>query len=59
MMRETLLLHSAYFAVAGVRGVFLGRDFVTITKDEATDWDHAKPALLGAIMEHFPVWPTR
>ncbi|NCV12210.1 MAG: hypothetical protein EBW44_12285 [Rhodobacteraceae bacterium] len=41
------------FAVAGVRGVFLGRDFVTITKDEATDWDHAKPALLGAIMEHF------
>ena len=29
------------FAVAGVRGVFLGRDFVTITKDEATDWDHA------------------
>ena len=41
------------FAVAGVRGVFLGRDFVTITKDDATDWDHAKPALLGAIMEHF------
>ena len=31
------------FAVAGVRGVFLGSDFVTITKDEATDWDHAKP----------------
>jgi len=50
---ENSPLAQRLFAVAGVRGVFLGRDFVTITKDEATDWDHAKPALLGAIMEHF------
>lgn len=41
------------FAVAGVKGVFFGHDFVTITKDDATDWDHLKPSLLGAIMEHF------
>jgi Fe-S cluster biogenesis protein NfuA len=26
---------------------------VTVTKDDATNWDHVKPAILGAIMEHF------
>ena len=41
------------FAVAGVTGVFFGSDFVTVTKDAAASWDHAKPAILGAIMEHF------
>ena len=41
------------FAVEGTSGVFLGSDFVTVTKTEAVDWDHIKPALLGAIMEHF------
>lgn len=41
------------FSVSGVAGVFLGADFVTVTKDAATDWAHAKPAILGAIMEHF------
>ncbi|MDM7459919.1 MAG: NifU family protein [Paracoccus sp. (in: a-proteobacteria)] len=41
------------FAVPGVTGVFLGRDFVTVTKDDATIWDHLKPSVLGAIMEHF------
>ena len=41
------------FAVNGVTGVFFGTDFVTVTKDDAVEWDHIKPALLGAIMEHF------
>ena len=41
------------FAVSGVTGVFFGTDFVTVTKDDGQDWDHLKPALLGAIMEHF------
>ena len=41
------------FGVNGVTGVFLGRDFVTVTKEDEVEWDHAKPALLGAIMEHF------
>jgi len=40
------------FAVDGVTGVFLGSDFVSVTK-EAGDWQHLKPAVLGAIMEHF------
>ena len=41
------------FAVEGATAVFLGPDFVTITKSEDAEWDHIKPALLGAIMEHF------
>jgi len=41
------------FAIGGVTGVFLGGDFVTVTKQEAQDWNHLKPAILGAIMEHF------
>ena len=41
------------FGVDGVSGVFLGHDFVTVTSDGARAWDHMKPAILGAIMEHF------
>lgn len=41
------------FAVQGVKAVFFGNDFVTVTKDDAVEWDHIKPAVLGAIMEHY------
>ncbi len=41
------------FAVEGVTGVFFGIDFVTVTKADTIEWDHIKPALLGAIMEHY------
>jgi Fe-S cluster biogenesis protein NfuA len=41
------------FALTGVTGVFLGSDFVTVTKDEASDWYQLKPAILGVVMEHF------
>ncbi|MCU0899712.1 MAG: NifU family protein [Cypionkella sp.] len=41
------------FAAGGVTGVFFGTDFVTVTKADATDWQHIKPAILGAIMEHY------
>jgi Fe-S cluster biogenesis protein NfuA len=41
------------FTLPGVVGVFLGGDFITVSKDEATDWYQLKPAVLGAIMEHF------
>ena len=46
-------LAARVFAVNGVTGVFLGSDFVTVTKADATQWDHIKPAILGAIMEHY------
>jgi Fe-S cluster biogenesis protein NfuA len=41
------------FELEGVTGVFLGHDFVTVTKAEGTAWDHVKPAILGGIMEHY------
>jgi Fe-S cluster biogenesis protein NfuA len=40
------------FDVEGVTGVFLGYDFISVSKD-ATPWPHLKPAVLGAIMEHY------
>ncbi|MGV8987702.1 MAG: NifU family protein [Cypionkella sp.] len=41
------------FAVTGVTGVFFGTDFVTVTKADGVDWQHIKPGILGAIMEHY------
>jgi Fe-S cluster biogenesis protein NfuA len=40
------------FEVPGVAGVFLGSDFVTVTKSDS-EWQQLKPAILGAIMEHY------
>jgi Fe-S cluster biogenesis protein NfuA len=40
------------FDVPGVTGVFYGSDFITVTKKDG-DWQHLKPAILGAIMEHY------
>jgi Fe-S cluster biogenesis protein NfuA len=46
-------LAEGLFAVPGVEGVFLGADFVTVTKADDREWQLLKPALLGVIMEHF------
>jgi Fe-S cluster biogenesis protein NfuA len=46
-------LATRIFAVSGVTGVFFGLDFVTVTKADDIEWDHIKPAILGAIMEHY------
>ena len=40
------------FEVDGVTGVFLGTDFISVTKTDG-EWQHLKPAILGAIMEHY------
>lgn len=40
------------FAIDGIAGVFFGHDFITVTKQNA-EWQHLKPAILGAIMEHY------
>lgn len=40
------------FDVNGVDGVFLGSDFISVTKGDI-DWQHLKPMVLGAIMEHY------
>ena len=41
------------FLLPEVTGVFLGADFVTVTKTADSDWYMLKPAVLAAIMEHF------
>ena len=41
------------FQVEGVNGVFLGSDFISVTKRDEKDWYLLKPAVLGIIMEHF------
>lgn len=46
-------LAARLFKIDGVAGVFLGGDFVTITKTDAASWTQLKPLLLGVIMEHF------
>jgi Fe-S cluster biogenesis protein NfuA len=40
------------FDIDGVEGVFLGSDFISVTKSD-TEWQHLKPMVLGAIMEHY------
>lgn len=41
------------FRVSGVKGVFFGSDFVSITKNEDREWLLLKPLILGALFEHF------
>lgn len=45
-------LASALFSVPGVSNVFFGSDFISVTR-KAGEWQHLKPAILGAIMEHY------
>jgi Fe-S cluster biogenesis protein NfuA len=40
------------FSIDGVAGVFLGQDFITVSKSGG-EWQHLKPAILGLIMEHY------
>jgi Fe-S cluster biogenesis protein NfuA len=41
------------FTLPEVTGVFLGTDFITVSKNGDSDWQQLKPAVLAAIMEHF------
>ena len=45
-------LAKALFTVPEVARVFFGADFISVTKRDG-DWKHLKPAILGAVMEHF------
>jgi len=45
-------LATRLFEIDGVGGVFFGTDFIAVTKTDG-EWQQLKPALLGAIMEHF------
>ena len=46
-------LAAALFDLPGVARVFLGSDFVTVTKTDAVSWQQLKPQVLAALMDHF------
>ena len=41
------------FQINGVKNVFIGKDFITVTRNSDMDWQPLKPLLLSSIMEHF------
>jgi len=49
---EASPLAARLFEIPGVTGVYFGYDFISVSKEEQ-EWLHLKPAILGAIMEHF------
>jgi Fe-S cluster biogenesis protein NfuA len=40
------------FSLQGVKSVMLGHDFVSVSKQDDTDWNMLKPMVLAALMEH-------
>jgi Fe-S cluster biogenesis protein NfuA len=50
---EASPLAQALFKIDGVSGIFLGKDFITVTKNGQKDWPVMKPPILSTIMEHF------
>ncbi|WP_281300006.1 MULTISPECIES: NifU family protein [unclassified Iodidimonas] len=46
-------LAEALFAVAGVEAVFLGTEFITVTKNDSHEWSQLKPDILAVVMQHF------
>lgn len=46
-------LAARLFAIEGVTGVFLGSDFITVTKAADREWAVLTPLVLAAIMDHF------
>src|SRR5260370_36888191 len=46
-------LAESLFALEGVTGVYLGSDFITVSKAADLDWLKLKPVVLAAIMDHF------
>ena len=41
------------FQIDGIEAVFLGSDFVTVTKGDDQEWFTLKPSILAGIMEHY------
>tara|TARA_B100000131_G_scaffold277065_1_gene280647 strand:+ start:1098 stop:1652 length:555 start_codon:yes stop_codon:yes gene_type:complete len=41
------------FLIEGVSNIFLGKDFISITKDDSVDWQVLKPLILSQIMQHY------
>ncbi|CAG8545399.1 6622_t:CDS:2 [Ambispora gerdemannii] len=50
---STSPLAKKLFRIEGVRGVFFGPDFITISKDQDTPWQLMKPDVYANIMDFF------
>lgn len=50
---EASPLATALFAIPHVKAVFLGSDFVSVTKEDTADWNALKTEVLTTIMEHY------
>jgi len=51
---EASPLAAALFALGDIEGVFLGEDFVSVSKAEGSaDWADLKPQVLGVLVDHF------
>ena len=46
-------LATLLFGIDGVAGVFLGGDFITVSKVESSDWGTIKTLVLAGIMDHY------
>jgi len=46
-------LAESLFGLEGITGVYLGADFITVSKANDRDWLKLKPVVLAAIMDHF------
>ncbi len=46
-------LASDLFKIKGVESTFFGADFITVTKDEKTDWKEIKTEIMAAIVDFF------
>ena len=46
-------LAEALFAIDGVKRIFFGPDFLTVSKDPDVDWGHVKAPILAAVMDHY------
>jgi Fe-S cluster biogenesis protein NfuA len=47
------VLADALFGLPGVARVFLGNDFVSVTKSDSADWEELRPLVLSTLMDHF------
>ena len=46
-------LANVIFLIDGIERVFLASEFVSVTKNNDTNWDILKPLILTAIMDHY------
>ena len=50
---EASPLAEALFSLGDVEGVFVGRDFVSVTAAPGSDWRALKPQVLSVLLDHF------